>query len=110
MDSFNKSDLEKILFITRFIKPISVWDSEYHKTEIEYLNPNNVDDDGQKKASIVTKDIIESLLGVIPKNKEEDKKIDSSLKINSIIINSNDSTMPAFLKTINDLIEMTWRE
>jgi len=107
MDSFNKSDLEKILFITRFIKPISVWDSEYHKTEVEYLNPNNVDVDGQKKASIVTKDIIESLLGVIPKNKEEEKKTDSNLKINSIIINSNDSTMPAFLKTINDLIEMS---
>lgn len=107
MDSFNKSELEKILFITRFIKPISVWDSEYHKTEIEYLNPNNIDIDSQKKASIVTKDIIESLLGVIPKNKEDEKKTDSNLKINSIIINSNDSTMPAFLKTINDLIEMS---
>jgi hypothetical protein len=111
MDTFNKSDLEKILFITRFIKPISVWDSEHHKTEIEYAHVNSIEIDGQKKASVVTKDIIESLLGIIPKNSSKDevdkKPTDSNLKINSIIINSNDSTMPAFLKTINDLIEMS---
>ena len=104
METFNKSDLEKVLFITRFIKPISVWDSEHHKIEIEYNTSNQGDLDSQKKASIVTKDIIESLLGVIPKNINKDE---SNLKINSIIINSNDSTMPAFLKTINDLIEMS---
>ena len=109
-ENFNKLDLEKILFITRFIKPICVWDSEHHKNEIPYVHSNSVEIDGHKKASAVTKDIIESLLGIIPKNgsKDESDKTssDSNLKINSIIINSNDASMPSFLKTINDLIEM----
>ena len=117
-DSFNKSDLEKILFITRFIKPISVWDSEFHKIEIPYSTPQAPESDGPKKASAVTKNIIESLLGIIPRNQngignmsvpkddsEKDKK--DNLKINSIIINSSDAAMPAFMKTINDLIEMS---
>ena len=112
VDSFSKSDLEKILFITRFIKPISVWDSEFHKSEIPYASLLN-EQDTPKKASAVTKDIIESLLGIIPKNSEQSSKDDSekknseNLKINSIIINSGDSAMPTFLKTINDLIEMS---
>jgi ATP-dependent Lon protease len=108
IDQFSKSDLEKILFITRFIKPVSVWDSEHHKQEIDYL-PAQQADDSQKKASAVTKDIIESLLGIIPKNGNQpgdDKKSQEPVKINSIIINSSDAAMPAFLKTINDLIEM----
>ncbi len=110
-DSFSKTDLEKILFITRFIKPISVWDSEFHKSEIPYIIPVN-EQDIQKKSSTITKDIIESLLGIIPKNSSQvnkddsDKKNSDNIKINSIIINSSDSSMPAFLKTINDLIEM----
>ncbi len=113
METFNKSDLEKILFITRFIKPICVWDSEHHKNEIPFAQANPVEIDGHKKASAVTKDIIESLLGIIPKNGTKDdntnekKPADSNMKINSIIINSNDASMPAFLKTINDLIEMS---
>lgn len=112
VDSFSKSDLEKILFITRFIKPISVWDSEFHKSEIPFVSPVS-EQDAQKKASAVTKDIIESLLGIIPKNSVQvskddgDKKNTENIKINSIIINSSDSAMPAFLKTINDLIEMS---
>ncbi len=108
IDQFSKSDLEKILFVTRFIKPVSIWDSEHHKQEIDYL-PAQQADDSQKKASAVTKDIIESLLGIIPKNGNQpgdDKKSQEPVKINSIIINSSDAAMPAFLKTINDLIEM----
>ena len=107
IDQFSKTDLEKILFVTRFIKPVSVWDSEYHKQEVDYLPAQQVDD-SQKKASAVTKDIIESLLGIIPKNpnQSDDKKGQEPVKINSIIINSSDAGMPAFLKTINDLIEL----
>jgi ATP-dependent Lon protease len=61
------------------------------------------------KRQAVTKDIIESLLGIMPKNVfnlPDDKKSQEPIKINSIIINSSDSAMPSFLKTINDLIEM----
>ena len=110
IDNFSKEDLDKILFVSRFIKPVSVWDSEYHKNEIEYNVPDQKDE-SQKKASAVTKDIIESLLG-IPKNKNQpnepsDKKNEEPLKINSIIINSSDSTIPGFIQTLNDLIALT---
>jgi ATP-dependent Lon protease len=109
LDYFSDSDLEKIYFIIRFIKPISIWDSEYHKTEIPYNKPVNDDKNTKKKASMVTKDIIESLLGVIPKNiseKEKDEKKSDQIKISSIIINQTEGQIPSFLRTINDLIEM----
>ncbi len=124
-DSFSKSDLEKILFITRFIKPISIWDSEFHKSEVPFeISPK--EQEKQKNTTMVTKDIIESLLGIVPKNSNNSpnspkspnsnnsNNLNSSgnsntfnnMKINSIIINTSDVAMPAFLKTINDLIEM----
>jgi ATP-dependent Lon protease len=99
MHLFNETDLEKILFLCRFIKPISVWDSEFHKFEIPIISPIN-NQEIQKHESSITKDIIESLLGITPNEKKSD-----SLKINSILINS-DSSMPAFLKSINDLIDI----
>lgn len=111
VDLFNKLDLEKILFITRFIKPISVWDSDFHKKEVPYINIESQQDE-QKKPSIMTKDIIESLLGIGSKNSNQINKEDETnenldnLKINSIIINSDNSAIPSFLKTINNLIEM----
>jgi ATP-dependent Lon protease len=111
IDNFISSDLDKILFISRFIRPISVWDSEFHKNEIPYIEVNKSDND-TKKASAATKDIIESLLGVIPKNsshnkdKEEKEKKQEPFKVSSILINNNDSSVPSFIKTINDLIEM----
>ena len=100
-------DLEKILFITRYIKPISVWDSEYHKEEVPIISVNN-DSSSLKKSSTLTREIIDSLLGIIPKNPAntpimEDK---NNMKINSVIINPTESSAPTFLKTINDLIEM----
>ncbi len=121
-DSFSKSDLEKILFITRFIKPISIWDSEFHKSEVPFeISPK--EQEKQKNTTMVTKDIIESLLGIVPKNSNNSPNSPKSpnsnnlnnsgnsntlnnMKINSIIINTTDVAMPAFLKTINDLIEM----
>ena len=93
IDRFSKDELEKILFITRFVKPISVWDSEFHTEEIPYIH---IDPNKMKKSSTVTKDIIESLLGIIPKNNSD---------INTTLVNSND-TMPSFLKSINDIIEI----
>lgn len=100
MSLFNKTDLEKIFFVCRFIKPISVWDSEFHKFEVPITSLSN-SQELQKHESSVTKDIIESLLGIVPNEKKSD-----NLKINSILINSGDSSMPAFLKSINDLIEI----
>jgi len=106
VDNFSNLDLEKILFITRFIKPISVWDSEFHKFEIMFSEKLTSSESlSINRPSSVTKDIIESLLDIVPKQEIDKPKLDN-LKINSIIVNSTDSTMPAFLKTINDLIEM----
>jgi ATP-dependent Lon protease len=101
METFSKDELEIILFLNRFLKPISVWDSEHHKDEVQYI-PVPVEND-MKKMTNITRDIIENLMGMIPKvgNKASD------MKINSIIINPNDVTAPVFLKSINDLIELS---
>ena len=104
MDSFSKEDLEIFLFLNRFLKPISVWDSSFHKDEIQYI-PVTVEND-MKKMTNVTKDIIENLMGMIPKVGNH-MKSNSDMKINSIIINPNDITAPVFLKSINDLIELS---
>ncbi len=63
INQFVNSDLEIILFISRFFKPISVWDSEYHKNEIPYHN-NTSNQDIKKSDS--TKDIIDSLMSLVP--------------------------------------------
>ena len=108
-DNFSKDDLEKLLFITRFIKPISIWDSDMHSAEVP-LNSNlstgmsaNTPIMGPMKSHALTKDIIESLLGIIPKN-TDDKGLPKN--ITSIIINPMESNGPTILKTINDLIDM----
>ena len=99
---FDTNDLDTILFITRFIKPISVWDSEYHLCEVPYKylshKPN---DNTMKSKSALTKDIIDSLLG----SKKSDEIIIS--KSNPIIINQShiNNTSPTILKTINDMIQ-----
>lgn len=112
-DNFSKDDLEKLLFITRFIKPISIWDSDMHSAEV-LLNSNlstgmsaNTPIMGPMKSHALTKDIIESLLGIIPKN-TDDKGLPKN--ITSIIINPMESNGPTILKTINDLIDMNPRK
>ena len=55
-DSF---DLDKLLFITRFIKPISIWDSSYHSHEIQYLSIDKTNENNKKK---IRKIIIEFYL------------------------------------------------
>jgi ATP-dependent Lon protease len=86
IDTFNKSDIEKIMFIIRFIKPISLWDSKFHISEISYLSNN------QNKTLTVTKDIIDSLLENIPIHRNS-----NNLKINI------DDSIPSF---INEIIEI----
>ena len=91
---FEKEDIDKIIFISRFIKPICLWDSNEHKNEIP-IKPIN--GDFNKKASLITKDLIETLLG-LKKSDNEDNKSGS-------IIVSGDSSIPSFLKNISELVE-----
>ena len=84
---FDEDELEKLLFISRFFKPICVWDSEGHKDKIPM--PDKVEP--KKKNAIMAKDLLESLLG------------GGNSKASSIIV--GDNSMPAFLKSINDLIQ-----
>jgi ATP-dependent Lon protease len=88
IEQFDKSELDKILFISKFIRPICIWDSDEHKKEINLLNTSN---DSNKKSSLITKELIETLLGI--------RKNDSSLII------AGDTNMPNFLKNISDFVE-----
>jgi len=97
---YDKTDLDKILFLSRFFKPICVWDSEEHRKEIPL---NSVSSDNFKKTSMITKDLIETLLG-IKKSEEKDKDKENS-KVNSIIISGDPMSMPSFLRTISELVE-----
>lgn len=102
---YDMNDLETILFITRFIKPISVWDSEYHLCEIpyKYLSQKG-NDNNMKSKSAMTKDIIDSLLNSFTSKKSDEIIISKS---NPIIINQSNinNTSPTILKTINDMIQ-----
>jgi ATP-dependent Lon protease len=91
---FEKDDLEKIIFISRFIRPICLWDSKEHKEEINFKIENN---ESLKKASMITKDLIETLMGI--------KKSNNIENIGSIIIPDDSSNIPTFLKNITDIIE-----
>ena len=95
INHFSKSDLEKVLFLTSFIKPVSIWDSDFHKEQIPHVQ-TSYNEDIKQKSSNITKDIIESLLGIKPKNAPKDQEDPNN--INSIIINNS-----GFLKTINDI-------
>jgi len=95
---FEKEDLEKIFFISKFFIPICLWDSEVHKQEIN-LNIKNTEP--LKKNTMVTKELIETLLGI--KKPDNDEKTDVNINSNqSSNIHSNIST---FLKSISDIIE-----
>lgn len=100
---FNEFDINKLSFIINFFKPICIWDAEHHKDEVFFPTKNVENVNTQKKNNTITKDIIDSLLRMPKLNIKKDK---SDLKISSIIINS-DSTIPNFLKTINDLVELS---
>merc|ERR1711871_606867 len=85
---FDDEDIEKLLFLSRFFKPICIWDSEEHKDKIPMPNKT----EPKKKNAIMAKDLLESLLGGNNNN-----------KVSSIIV--VDNSMPAFLKSINELIQ-----
>ena len=92
INHFNKDDCDKILFISEFIKPLCIWDLEHHKIDIPIKSDNNT----LVKSSLMTRELIQSLLGL--------KKADNE-KIGSLIL-AGDSTMPSFLKNITDLIDI----
>ena len=83
-----EKELEVLLFISRFFKPICVWDSDEHKDSIPFPSTT----EPKKKNAVMAKDLLESLLGG-----------GNSSKVSSIIV--GDNSMPAFLKSINDLIQ-----
>jgi ATP-dependent Lon protease len=94
----NKINKDVLEFLFRFLKPISVWDSEYHKETVPYLSTY---DNNKKK--LFTKDLINSILGIT--------KMDDTFNIKSLIINSvdnlqnNDGKDIIVVKSISDLIE-----
>ncbi len=92
ISSFDEKDIDKILFISRFFKPICIWHSVHHKEEIKFIENKKVNSsiERKRKSNRITKDILESLI-----NKKSDN-------ISSITI--GDSSIPSFLQSINDII------
>jgi len=88
VEMYDERELEVLLFISRFFKPICVWDSDEHKNPVPFPSTT----EPKKKNAIMAKDLLESLLGG-----------GSSSKVSSIIV--GDNSMPAFLKSINELIQ-----
>ena len=96
INHFNKDDCDKLLFISGFIKPLCIWDLDHHKTDLPIKSDNNT----LVKSSMVTRELIESLLGL--------KKQDNE-KMGPLIL-SGDSTVPSFLRNITDLIDIGIRK
>ena len=86
-ENFTEDDFEKIMFISRFFKPICVWYSKEHKKKIP-LDKKGLQP--KKKSSMITKDILTTLMQGKTGN------------FSSVII--GDSTLPSFLKSINDVV------
>ena len=89
---FTKDEINKIVFISKFTKPICIWDIDAHKKEINIDIPFN---ENTKKTSLISKDLLETLFGI--------KKNDESPK-NAIIISDHQS-MPFFLKNMSEFVE-----
>jgi len=90
--NFDDNDIDIILFISRFFRPICVWHSLFHEDIIK-LSKNDIlnsDIEMKRKSKKVTKDILESLI----KGK--------SNNISSIVI--GDTSIPSFLQSINEII------
>ena len=79
IDFFDKDEIENIIFISKFIKVICIWYSEEHKKEIII---KSVSTEFPNKSSILTKELLETLLGI--------KKDDDLLL--------TDNTLPVFIK------------
>jgi len=98
--NLNKDLLDKIFFISRFIKPICIWDSENHMKEI--ILTTTLANDNLKKNSILTKELIESLLGI--------KKPDDKTLSPTTLVISTDTHGPNFFKNISEFIESSPRK
>jgi ATP-dependent Lon protease len=85
-NNFTNYDLELISFISKFIRPILIWDSVYHKVIPDYIKSN---ESIKNKSLSITKEIFETLLGIIPKTS-----------------NSTEITIPSFFKSNMDNIEI----
>jgi hypothetical protein len=102
---------EKYDFMCRFIKPTSIWDSEYHKIPISYA----VKPDINKHKKIIAKELINSLLGIKSNTlAQSDKDINKSDKGNNTqemniksLIHSFDNTGSIIIKSIDDLTEIS---
>jgi len=92
ISAFDEKDIDKILFISRFFKPICIWHSVHHKEEVKFIENKQLSSsiERKRKSNRITKDILESLIS---------KKSDN---ISSITI--GDSSIPSFLQSINDII------
>lgn len=78
----NNNDLSKLELITRLFNPINVWDSDYHKTPINYIEV--------KKRQQYNKDIINNMA-------------DESSKSSSIII-GDINAFPLFIKSLSEMV------
>jgi hypothetical protein len=89
---FDESEIDILLFLSRFFKPICIWSSVYHKEVINYIKSEKLSNiiNKKKESNIVTKNILETLL----KGKSEN--------ISSIVI--GESSIPSFLQSINEII------
>lgn len=74
--NFLNNDIELISFIIKFFRPTLIWDSYYHRINVDYVKNNNI------KIKSITKEIFETLLGIVPK-----------------LINSNELIIPDFFKS-----------
>jgi ATP-dependent Lon protease len=91
IEHFSKDEIEKIIFFSRFVKPICIWYSNEHKKEI-FIKQNS--NEFANKSTIITKDLIETLLGL--KKSDDDK---------SIIVPSD-----SFIKNISEFVESNGRK
>merc|ERR1712196_273468 len=65
IENYKEDDIEKMLFLSRFFKPICIWDSEEHKEGVPC--PDKTEQ--KKKNAVMAKDLLESLLGGNGSNK-----------------------------------------
>ena len=86
-DNFSSEDLEKIHFIKNYFQIMCVWDSEKHKDGV----PMPEVEEPKVRNAMNAKDLLDTLIGNGPNNKSS-----------SIIV--GDSSMPGFLKSINDVL------
>lgn len=86
-NNFNTDDLEKIHFIKNYFQIMCVWDSEKHKDGV----PMPEVEEPKVRNAMNAKDLLDTLIGSGPNNKNS-----------SIIV--GDSSMPGFLKSINEVL------